>query len=103
MTQTGQPSSRASAVIAARPQAIVAGADGGARPAWLDAWSRWTGVPAVRDRQIHVVDADRLHRPGPRFAEGVAELCAAIDRARNRQRGTNVDSVPDASRTSGRP
>jgi len=41
-------------------------------------------VPAVRDRQIHVVDADRLHRPGPRFAEGVAELCEAIDRARNR-------------------
>jgi iron complex transport system substrate-binding protein len=70
------------AVIAARPQAIVAGVDGAARPAWLDAWSRWTGVPAVRDRQIHVVDADRLHRPGPRFAEGVAELCEAIDRAR---------------------
>jgi len=70
------------AVIAARPDAIVAGADGAARPAWLDAWSRWTSMPAVRDRQLHVVDADRLHRPGPRFADGVAELCAAIDRAR---------------------
>jgi iron complex transport system substrate-binding protein len=91
------------AVIAARPQAIVAGVDGAARPAWLDAWSHWTGVPAVRDRQLHVVDADRLHRPGPRFAEGVAELCAAIDRARYRYRGTNVDSEPAASRASGRP
>ena len=70
------------AVIAARPEAIIAGADGAVRPAWLDAWSRWSAMPAVRDGQVHVVDADRLHRPGPRFAEGVAELCAAIDRAR---------------------
>ena len=70
------------AVIAARPEAIIAGADGAVRPAWLDAWSRWRAMPAVRDGQVHVVDADRLHRPGPRFAEGVAELCAAIDRAR---------------------
>jgi iron complex transport system substrate-binding protein len=70
------------AVIAARPDAIIAGADGAVRPAWLDTWSRWRTMPAVRDGQVHVVDADRLHRPGPRFAEGVAELCAAIDRAR---------------------
>ena len=70
------------AVIAARPDAIVAGADAAARPAWLDAWSRWHGMPAVREGQLHVVDADRLHRPGPRFAEGVAELCAAIARTR---------------------
>jgi iron complex transport system substrate-binding protein len=70
------------AVIAARPEAIVAGTDGALRPAWLDTWLRWTEIPAVRDRQLHAVDADRLHRPGPRFAEGVVELCAAIDRAR---------------------
>jgi len=76
------PQVSAEAVIAARPEAIIAGADGAVRPAWLDAWTRWTDVPAVRDGQVHVVDADRLHRPGPRFAEGVAELCAAIDRAR---------------------
>jgi len=76
------PQVGAEAVIAARPDAIVAGADGAVRPAWLDAWSRWGSMPAVRDGQLHVVDADRLHRPGPRFADGVAELCAAIDRAR---------------------
>jgi len=105
------------AVIAARPEAIVAGTDGAARPAWLDAWSRWTAVPAVRDGQIRVVDADRLHRPGPRFADGVAELCAAIDRARPAAqaraeaadplrgvyRGTNADKPSASSRTSARP
>ena len=66
------------AVIAARPEVIVAGADGAVRPAWLDAWKRWPGIPAVRDGRLRVVDADRLHRPGPRFADGVVELCEAI-------------------------
>lgn len=71
------------AVIAARPDAIIAGTDQARKPAWLDDWSRWTGVPAVRDRQLYVVDADRLHRPGPRFAAGVRELCDAIGLARS--------------------
>ncbi len=71
------------AVIAARPDTIIAGTDQAQRPAWLDDWNRWPDVPAVRDRLLQVVDADRLHRPGPRFAEGVAELCQAIERARN--------------------
>lgn len=70
------------AVIAKRPETIIAGSDGAAKPVWLDAWRRWHEVPAVRDRLLQVVDADRLHRPGPRFADGVAELCAAIAKAR---------------------
>lgn len=70
------------AVIAKRPETIVAGADGAVSPAWLDDWRRWRGIPAVRDGLLQVVDADRLHRPGPRFADGVAELCAAIAKAR---------------------
>jgi iron complex transport system substrate-binding protein len=66
------------AVIAARPDVIVAGADEALYPAWLDEWKRWPAVPAVREGRLRVVDADRLHRPGPRFADGVAELCDAI-------------------------
>ncbi len=66
------------AVIAAQPQVIVAGADGARRPAWLDAWQRWPQIPAVRDGRLRVVDADLLHRSGPRFAQGVVALCAAL-------------------------
>jgi iron complex transport system substrate-binding protein len=69
------------AVIAARPEMIIAGADEARRPAWLDHWNRWPDVPAVRDRRLYVVDADRLHRPGPRFAAGVRELCDVMGRA----------------------
>ena len=66
------------AVLAARPDVIVAGADDARRPDWLDDWRRWPGIPAVRANRLHVVDANRLHRPGPRFVEGVAALCEAI-------------------------
>lgn len=70
------------AVLAARPEVIVAGTDGSVRPQWLDAWRRWPALPAVASNQLHVVDADELHRPGPRFADGVARLCEALASAR---------------------
>ena len=66
------------AVIAARPQVIIAGVDDARRPAWLDAWKRWPEIPAVRDGRLRVVDANFLHRAGPRFARGVVQLCAAL-------------------------
>lgn len=72
------------AVLAAKPDAIIAAADHGLRPAWLDAWRRWTDLPAVAKGHLLVVDADLLHRPGPRFLDGVVELCAAIEASRVR-------------------
>lgn len=70
------------AVLAAAPDAIVAGTDDAVRPAWLDDWRRWTELPAVRRGNLLVVDANLLHRAGPRFAEGVEQLCATLERAR---------------------
>jgi iron complex transport system substrate-binding protein len=70
------------AVLAAQPDVIVAGADGAVRPAWLDQWKRWPGLPAARQGHLYVVDANLLHRDSPRFAEGVAALCAVLDAAR---------------------
>ena len=72
------------AVLAARPQAIIAGTDGAKRPSWLDDWRRWPMIPAVAAGELHAVDADLLHRPGPRFVDGVAALCATIDGVRTR-------------------
>jgi len=70
------------AVLAAKPDAIIAGADRGLRPAWLDSWRRWGELPAVANERLYAVDADLLHRPGPRFLEGVEALCAVIEKAR---------------------
>ncbi len=70
------------AVLAARPEAIVAGTEGALRPAWLDAWRSWPALPAVRAGNLFAVDANLLHRPGPRFVAGAEQLCATLDRAR---------------------
>jgi len=76
------PSVSVEAVLAAAPEAIVAGTDGAERPAWLDAWAPWRSMPAVAHDNLFVVDANLLHRAGPRFAGGVDQLCAVLDRAR---------------------
>jgi iron complex transport system substrate-binding protein len=69
-------------VLAARPQAIVAGTDDAVRPGWLDDWRRWPELPAVAHGNLFVVDANLLHRAGPRFIAGAERLCAVLDRAR---------------------
>ena len=73
------------AVLAADPQVILAGTDNAVRPAWLDAWTRWPALAAVRRHALYAVDANLLHRPGPRFADGVAQLCEALAKARRTQ------------------
>jgi iron complex transport system substrate-binding protein len=70
------------AVLAAKPDAIVAGADGAVRPAWLDDWKRWPALPAVARGNLFTVDANLLHRAGPRFIDGMEALCAAVATAR---------------------
>ncbi|HEV2038765.1 MAG TPA: cobalamin-binding protein [Casimicrobiaceae bacterium] len=76
------PSVSVESVLAAAPEAIVAGTDGALRPTWLDAWAPWRSVPAVARGNLLVVDANLLHRAGPRFIDGVEQLCLALDRAR---------------------
>jgi iron complex transport system substrate-binding protein len=100
------------AVLAAKPDAIVAGSDRGERPEWLDAWRRWPQLPAVRYGNLDVVDANLLHRPGPRFVDGMAALCATLAQARARRgtltpkrryAGTKARVRPDPSSISARP
>jgi len=64
------------------PKAIVAGMAGAIAPRWLDEWRRWHDLPAVRANKLFVVDANLLHRSGPRFVDGVEQLCDVIERAR---------------------
>ena len=80
------PSVTIEAVIAAAPDVIVGGDDSGKRPAWLDDWKRWPSIPAVRDGNLYGAAGDLLHRPGPRFVDGIAALCADLERARARRR-----------------
>ena len=81
-------------VLAAAPAAIVAGTDDALRPAWLDEWTRWRDLPAVAHGNLFVVDANLLHRAGPRFADGAAQLCAALEQARANLRRRGASSPP---------
>jgi iron complex transport system substrate-binding protein len=78
------PTVSVEAVLAAKPEAIVAAADDGLRPDWLEQWRRWPALPAVAQGNLLVVDGNLLHRPGPRFIDGVEQLCSALDAARQR-------------------
>jgi iron complex transport system substrate-binding protein len=75
---TAAPVVSAEAVLATRPDVIVAGSDDGHTPAWLARWKQWPALPAVANGRLVTVDGNLLHRPGPRFADGVAALCAAL-------------------------
>jgi iron complex transport system substrate-binding protein len=75
------------AVLAAAPEAIVAGADNAVRPAWLDEWLAWRDLPAVTRGNLFVVDANLLHRSGPRFAEGVDQICRVLAETRANRPG----------------
>lgn len=70
------------AAAAADPQ-LIAGS-GRQQDAASDfaAWRRFTSVSAVRQQRFASIDADLIGRMGPRFVEGAAALCAAIERAR---------------------
>lgn len=70
------------AAAAADPQ-LIAGS-GRQQDAASDfaAWRRFTSVSAVKQQRFASIDADLIGRMGPRFVEGAAGLCAAIERAR---------------------
>jgi iron complex transport system substrate-binding protein len=64
-------------LLGSRPEAIVTGS-----AAENDAWKDLASVPAVRAGHVYAVDADTLHRLGPRLLDGAQSLCRALERAR---------------------
>lgn len=69
-------------VLAARPEAVLAGisrSEDAARN--LAAWQA-LGLPAARLGHVYGVDADALYRPGPRLIDAAEAICADLDRLR---------------------
>ena len=65
-------------VIVRAPQAILSADDGDP----VEYWARFPQLPAVARGNVFRAPADKLSRPSPRIAEGAAEVCALLDRAR---------------------
>jgi iron complex transport system substrate-binding protein len=72
------------AVLQRDPEAIIASAGGGHPPPWLDHWRRWPTLAAVRHDNLFAVDSDLVNRLSLRIADGLEQVCTAIDNARER-------------------
>jgi len=72
------------AAVAADPQLIAASGPASGAADEFARWQRFAQVSAVRRKQFAYLDADLIGRMGPRFVQGAAALCEAIDGARPR-------------------
>lgn len=70
------------AVLAADPQAIVAGVRKAGNTQWMQDWQRWTQLRAVKNQHLISVPADLLQRHTPRILDGAELLCGELERLR---------------------
>lgn len=70
------------AVLKANPAVIIASGMDAARPEWLDQWQRWPTIQAVKKNHLFFIPPDLLQRQSLRAAEGLSQVCAALDMAR---------------------
>lgn len=70
------------AVLRRDPEVILASADD-EDDRWKQGWRRWRFIRAVRADALYTIERDYISRSGPRFVEGVRQICAALDRARS--------------------
>jgi iron complex transport system substrate-binding protein len=74
------------AVLQQDPEAIVGGVPHDPHDRGLSIWKAWPALTAVKRGNLFLVDDVLLTRPGPRIAEGAAQLCEQLERARQRRR-----------------
>lgn len=70
------------AVLAANPEAIVAGGMNERTPAWLEDWNRYPSLLAARNDNLFFIPPDLLQRNGPRILDGAERLCQSLEQAR---------------------
>lgn len=83
-------------VIVAEPDAIVAGHDtlaSGTAEELRVRWAEWGSIPAVRNGNLFIVDADRMTRSTTRILDVLDELCGHLDQARRGRAGRAGDTL----------
>jgi iron complex transport system substrate-binding protein len=74
------------AVMQQDPEAIVGDVARDPADRGLSIWRAYPALTAVRRDNLFTVDGVLLTRPGPRIADGAAQLCEHFERARQRRR-----------------
>ena len=80
------PSVSTEAVLQANPEAIFGGDQHDANDAGIGIWTPYRSLLAVERGNLFRLDGELLTRPGPRIAQGAAQLCEKIDLARERRK-----------------
>lgn len=73
------------AVLAANPEAIVAGGMGEENRHWLTHWQQYSRLTAVANDNLFFVPPSLIQRPAPRLMEGTQLLCEKLDIARQKR------------------
>ena len=76
------PTVSVESVLAANPDAIIAGGMGERNAAWLEPWKKWPRLKATAQGNLFFIDPNLLQRHTPRLLEGAAQLCAVLEQAR---------------------
>lgn len=73
------------AVLHAAPEVLLATQEGDAGGRSLTPWKAWKTLPAVARGNLFYLDGNLLNRAGPRLAEGMQQLCEALETARQKR------------------
>lgn len=74
------------AVLKEDPEVIIAGDQGDPGERGVAIWKPFQSMTAVKRGNLFTQDGELLTRPGPRVAQGTAELCEKLEQARQRRR-----------------
>ncbi len=76
------------AVLAANPEAILAGGMGEENRQWLDRWAAFPQLAATRHDNLYFVPPSLIQRPTPRLLHGSRLFCEKLDEARAHRANT---------------
>lgn len=69
-------------VISNNPQVILLGGRKSMQAVWKEDWQKWPSISAVKNNQVHRLNADLFQRPTARMIMALEDLCLTIDHAR---------------------
>lgn len=72
-------------VLAADPEAILAGGMGEENRDWLTHWEQYSSLTAVERENLYFVPPSLIQRPTPRLLEGSRLFCEKLDHARDKR------------------
>ena len=76
------------AVLAANPEAIIAGGMGEENRHWLTHWEQYSNLTAVAEESLYFVPPSLIQRPTPRLLEGAQILCDKLEQSRQKRRAS---------------